>query len=75
MPDDNVRLNLKEAAARLGVSQRSLREMCKDGRITYTRIDRLHWSFRLSDIEAFLERHTFEARTVYDKKPAKKPGK
>jgi hypothetical protein len=39
--------------------------MCKAERITYARIDRLHWSFRLSDIEAFLERNTHRARTVF----------
>jgi excisionase family DNA binding protein len=63
----DTRLNLKAAAAKLGISTRSLREMCKAGRITYTRVDRLHWLFRLSDIEAFLERNTFRARTPYDK--------
>jgi excisionase family DNA binding protein len=70
-----TRLDLKAAAAKLGISTRLLREKANGGEITFTRLDRLHWSFRLSDIETYLEAHTFKARTPYDRKPAKKTAK
>jgi len=38
----------------LGVSQRGLLKLCREG-LSYIRLDRTHRLFRLEDIESFLE--------------------
>jgi excisionase family DNA binding protein len=66
-------LNLREAADYLGLSPRALREKCGRNLISHTRIDRLNWRFSVEDLEAYLQRNRFVAKSVYDPKPAKTP--
>jgi excisionase family DNA binding protein len=58
--------NLKQAAEYLGVRPVQLRTMAKAGRVTYSRIDRLHWRFTKHDLDAYIARHTYRATTVFE---------
>jgi excisionase family DNA binding protein len=60
-------LNLKEAAQFLDIPVRSLREKCRRNLLTHVRIDRTHWRFFRADLNAYLQRHTFQAKTVFGK--------
>jgi hypothetical protein len=40
--------------------------LAKSGRITYARIDRLHWRFKKRDLDAYITRNTFQAETVFE---------
>ena len=64
---------LLEAAELLRMRPRALRDACRAGRITFAKLDRRTWAFTQADLNAFVERHTFQARTAYGPKPAKKP--
>jgi excisionase family DNA binding protein len=58
--------DLKEAAAYLGVPPLQMRTLATSGRVTYARIDRLHWRFTRRDLDAYIARNTFQARTVFE---------
>ena len=58
--------DLKGAAAYLGVPPLQLKTLAKRGRITYARIDRLHWRFARRDLDAYVARNTFRATTVFE---------
>jgi excisionase family DNA binding protein len=60
--------DLGKAAAYLGVSKLQLKTMAKAGRVTYCRVDRLHWRFAKRDLDSYIERNTFQAKTVYQEK-------
>jgi excisionase family DNA binding protein len=64
------KLTLAEAAEELRMSPRLLREACAAGRIGHVRAGHRHWLFTRRNIEEFLERNSFQAKTVYAK-PAK----
>jgi len=66
--------DLQGAAQYLGIPTLQLRTLAKGGRITYTRLNRTHWRFTKRDLDAFLERNTFRATTVFGKE-AKKAAK
>ena len=51
--------DLKGAAAYLGVRPLQLRTIAKQGRITYSRIDRLHWRFTKRDLDAYIARQLY----------------
>ena len=59
--------DLKGAAAYLGLSPVKLRLLCKEGRVTYSRLHRLAWRFRKSDLDSFIARNTFRAETIFGK--------
>jgi excisionase family DNA binding protein len=61
------KLTLKEAAAELRVTPRTLREMCAAGRIGFTRLGRRHWLFTQADIDAFIQRNSYRPKPVYGK--------
>jgi excisionase family DNA binding protein len=65
--------DLSGAAQYLDVSNVQMRTLAKAGRITYSRIDRLHWRFQKRDLDAYIARNTFRAKTVFgtEKKAAK----
>ena len=67
------KLTLAEAAKELRLSTRVLREMCAAGRIGFVRLGKRHWLFTRRNIAEFLERNSFQAKTVYGKpvKPIK----
>lgn len=50
-------LSIKEAAPKIGISQRTLRHLVEQGEIRIVRIGR-RILLRPSDIEAFLEQHS-----------------
>jgi excisionase family DNA binding protein len=62
------RLDLKQAAAYLGIPTRSLRAKCRCNLITHVRFDRTNWRFLRSDLDAYLERHRSVAKTLFEKK-------
>ena len=62
---ENEVFNLKQAAEYLDIRPLQLRTLAKSGRITYARIDRLHWRFTKRDIDAYIARHTYQATTVF----------
>jgi hypothetical protein len=64
MSDSEV-FDLKGAVAYLGIRPVQLRTMAKAGRVSYTRIDRLHWRFTKRDLDAFIQRNTYQAKTVF----------
>ena len=64
--NDGEIFDLKEAAAYLGVPPLQMRTLAKSGRITYCRIDRLHWRFAKRDLDSYIERNTHRARTVFE---------
>jgi excisionase family DNA binding protein len=64
--NDKEIFDLKGAAAYLGIRPVQLRTMAKAGRVTYARIDRLHWRFAKRDLDAYIARNTFQARTVFE---------
>jgi len=57
--------DLKEAAQYLGVPVLQMRTLAKQNRVTYCRVDRLHWRFLKRDLEAYIARNTFQAKTVF----------
>jgi excisionase family DNA binding protein len=59
-------LDLAGAARYLGVSNLQMRTLAKSGRVTYCRIDRLHWRFLKRDLDAYIARNTFRAKTVFE---------
>jgi len=65
-PSDKEIFNLPEAAAYLGIPTLQLKTLAKSGRITYARIDRLHWRFKKRDLDAYITRNTFQAETVFE---------
>jgi excisionase family DNA binding protein len=54
------------AAKYLGIPTLQLKSLAKRGRITYTRIDRLHWRFLKRDLDSYIERNTFKAKTAFE---------
>jgi excisionase family DNA binding protein len=58
--------DLKGAATYVGVPTLQLKTLAKARRITYSRIDRLHWRFTKRDLDAYIERNTFRAKTVIE---------
>ena len=61
----NGLFDLTEAAEYLKISNRALRDLCKRKAITYIRLDRYNWRFRISDLETYLVRGTVRAKAVY----------
>jgi excisionase family DNA binding protein len=64
--------DLKGAAAYIGVPPLQMRTLAKQGRVTYCRIDRLHWRFAKRDLDAYIERNTHGAKTVFETNPTLK---
>jgi excisionase family DNA binding protein len=58
--------NLKQAAAYLDIPPLQMRTLAKQGRVTYSRIDRLHWRFARRDLDAYIQRNTYQAKTVFE---------
>jgi len=61
------KLTLKEAAAELRMSPRLLRDMCTAGRIGFIRVGRRHWLFTRANIDEFIQRNSFRAKTVFQR--------
>jgi len=47
-------------------SKVQMRTLARAGRVTYSRIDRLHWRFAKRDLDAYIARNTFKARSVFE---------
>jgi hypothetical protein len=58
--------NLHGAAAYLDIPPLQMRTLAKQGRVSYARIDRLHWRFTKRDLDSYIERNTFRAKTVFE---------
>ena len=61
------KLTLPEAAKELRMTPRLLREAANGGRIGHVRLGKRHWLFSRKDINEFLERNRFAAKSVYEK--------
>jgi excisionase family DNA binding protein len=59
--------DLPGAAHYLGISKVQMRALAKTGRVTYARIDRLNWRFTNRDLDAYIARNTFRAKTVFER--------
>jgi excisionase family DNA binding protein len=62
---DEPVFDLSGAAKYLGISKVQMRTLARAGRVTYSRIDRLHWRFAKRDLDAFIQRNTFRAQSVF----------
>lgn len=58
-------LDLEGAARYLGVTTRVLRGLCARGVLTYYKLNRKVFRFRKDDLDSFLERRAFRAKSVY----------
>lgn len=58
--------DLKGGAEYLGIPPVQLRRLAKRGRITYSRIDRLHWRFTKRDLDAYIAKNAFRATSVFE---------
>ena len=58
--------DLKEAAQYLGVPVLQMRTLAKQNRVTYCRVDRTHWRFARRDLDAYIARNTFRAKTLFE---------
>ena len=59
------------ASEYLGIPKLQVKTLAKRGKISYCRLDRLHWQFAKRDLDAFLERRTYRAQTVFGEEPKK----
>jgi excisionase family DNA binding protein len=65
MRDAKEFFDLKDAAEYLGLSTVQLRKAARKGRVTYSRLDRTHWRFLKRDLDSYIERNTFRAKTAF----------
>jgi excisionase family DNA binding protein len=71
-PDSQQFFNLQEAAAYLRMKERALRDACLAKRIGYAKLDRRTWRFTRAGLDDFIRRNSFEPRTLYGPKAAKR---
>jgi excisionase family DNA binding protein len=60
-------LTLTEAAALLRMPPRSLRDLCKTKKISFTRVHHRRFLFTRRDLAEFSERRHFKAKGAYEK--------
>jgi excisionase family DNA binding protein len=58
--------NLSGAAQYLGIRTFQLRLLAKAGHVTFARLDRTHWRFARRDLDAYITRNTFRAKTLFE---------
>jgi excisionase family DNA binding protein len=60
-------MDFNEACAYLRLTQRQLRELCRDQNITHARIDYRTYRFKKSDLDAWFEAYKMRRKSVYDR--------
>ena len=58
-------MDFDEACAYLRVTERQLRDLCRDQRITHSRIDYRTYRFKKSDLDEWFEAYKLRRKSVY----------
>jgi excisionase family DNA binding protein len=64
-PARDTRLNLQEASEFLGVTTRRLKDLCREKRITHTRIDYRTYRFTRADLDAWLVEYRMNRKAIF----------
>jgi excisionase family DNA binding protein len=59
-------LNLKEASEYLGISERRLKDLCRERRISHGRVDYRTYRFTRADLNAYLNAFRVHRKGLYD---------
>jgi excisionase family DNA binding protein len=59
-------LDFTEACAYLRLTERQLRDLCRDQRITHARIDYRTFRFKRADLDSWFEAYKMQRKSVYD---------
>jgi excisionase family DNA binding protein len=59
-------LDLAEACAYLRLTERQLKDLCRDQRITHARIDYRTFRFKRADLDSWFEAYKMHRKSVYD---------
>jgi excisionase family DNA binding protein len=59
-------LEFAEACAYLRLTERQLRDLCRDRRITHARIDYRTFRFKQADLESWFDAYKMQRKSVYD---------
>jgi excisionase family DNA binding protein len=65
-PEGSEYLTAQEAAAYLRLSERQLRDLCRDQRITHARFDYRTYRFKRADLDEWFEAYRVKRKSVYD---------
>ena len=63
---DSPYMDFNEACAYLRLTQRQLRDLCRDQNITHARIDYRTYRFKRSDLDEWFEAYKVRRKSVYD---------
>ena len=63
---DSPYMDFNEACAYLRLTQRQLRDLCRDQNITHARIDYRTYRFKKSDLDEWFEAYKMRRKSVYD---------
>ena len=58
-------MDFDEACAYLRLTERQLRDLCRDQRITHSRIDYRTYRFKKSDLDEWFEAYKLRRKSVY----------
>jgi excisionase family DNA binding protein len=59
-------MDFDEACAYLRLTERQLRDLCRDQRITHSRIDYRTYRFKKSDLDEWFEAYKLRRKSVFD---------
>jgi excisionase family DNA binding protein len=59
-------MDFDEACAYLRLTERQLKDLCRDQRITHARIDYRTFRFKRSDLDTWFEAYKLQRKSVYD---------
>jgi excisionase family DNA binding protein len=65
-PEGTEYLTHEEAAAYLRLTDRQLRDLCRDQRITHARFDYRTYRFKRTDLDEWFEAYKVKRKSVYD---------
>jgi excisionase family DNA binding protein len=63
---DTPYLDFTEACAYLRLTERQLRDLCRDQRITHARIDYRTFRFKRADLDSWFDAYKMQRKSVYD---------
>lgn len=61
-----VYMNFEEATKYLRLTERQLRDLCRDQNITHARIDYRTYRFKKPDLDEWFDAYTIKRKSVYD---------
>jgi|ERR1700688_1889338 excisionase family DNA binding protein len=59
-------INLEEAMEYLRLTERQLRDLCRDRNITHVRVDYRTYRFKKSDLDEWFCAYTIKRKSIYD---------